>query len=405
MGCAVAVVVVALVCIEAVELAFNNLSSSFGGDFSPNVDHATELLSVPDVGPYKNEPSCPQNGMVCICTSGYDADDKVVDYRIVTCKQWHFQVGDVLLARKPADSSLTKNAPSLVIAMVSHSDYIHAGIVTNVPPAGVNQTGDNIFVMEALKGNFKEVKNNSIRNAIQRWPFGGYKIMRPSSTKFPTYYTPATAQQIQSWASQQIGKKFDSEMLKPFKRRFTTGKRFVKLEPDCNERRRALDFYTQGGPEKWICAQLVAWTLAFAGGINRDYGKTADNCDLKEWVFKNLQPNPGELERFSIWDESNYFTVRCPTDKCWVAAPATPDWAGGTLMTSTTSTTLATSTSTTLFTSTSTTTLQTSTSTTSTSARTSTTIVSITVMPNVTGAVGGIIEAAATDVTVSPITN
>jgi len=232
------------------------------------------------------------------------------------------------------------------------------------------QTGDNVFVMEALKGSFKIVRNNTIRNAIQRWPFGGYKIMRVNSTKYPWYYSPATAQTILNWGNNQIDKPFDEEMLKPVKRRFSTGKRFVKLDPDCKERRRVLDYYYNGGPSKWICAQLVAWTLAFAGGIDKDYGIPTDDCDVSEWLITNLEPNPGQLMRFPIWDESNFFSVRCPPDKCWVAAPDTPRWAGGTTaMTSTSTTTLETSTrtsTTTLETSTSTTTLETSTLETST---------------------------------------
>jgi len=326
-----------------------------------------------DDSPFVNEWSCPQDGRVCICAHGFAPDglNKNGEVKFVEregwsgCQPWFFKVGDVLAFERPTggDQEQLFTAAKLV-STVTGSPIVHTGIVTQVPPPGVNQTGENVIVTEALKGMWQEVVQNPLRYVIERWPFGGFQIRRIDPVRFPKFRD--RAQQVAEWASAKVGQPFDKDMLVPFKRRWTTGRRYVTPDPDCEERKRAFKMYQEGGPGKWICSELVSWALAFAGGLNLDYPEKApddekdekdekedkedkddkddkDRCIFPRWNIKNIQQNPGQLFRDDIYDPNITWKVPCGELGCYVAVPKTADWAGGTVATTTTTSTVASS--------------------------------------------------------------
>merc|ERR1719162_1097390 len=88
--------------------------------------------------------------------------------------------------------------------------------------------------------------------------------------------------------------------------------------------------YDAGGPGKWTCSQLVAWTLAFAGGLNTDYQNPYDTCKNGQpgWVIQDIQECPGRLmEEDNIWDPAITWSMPCNGVACWIGAP--PSWVGG----------------------------------------------------------------------------
>jgi len=141
------------------------------------------------------------------------------------------------------------------------------------------------------------------------------------------------------WAQERVGEGFDQQMMIPFKRRFSASSRYVPINPACKDRKRAMAMYREGGPGKWICSELVAWTLAFAGGINLDYKSDSDDCELPPWPVQNIQPFPGELSSAAFFDPNTKWRMPCQDAGCFLAVPATAAWAGGTTMTSTTTAT------------------------------------------------------------------
>jgi len=311
-----------------------------------------KLMEAPTMRPYTVESSCVPDGRICICSQGFIlSGSDVHNDNIFTkmpgatgaCNQWHFQVGDVILVEKP--SAVKKEyIPAMVVAAATNSPVVHTAIVTKVPPPGVNQTAENVIITEALKGAWKQVLQNSLREIVERFPFGGISIRRVDAKKYPRFVLPDRLNRISEWADKRVGDGFDNHMLIPVKRRFTTGNRYIPINPSCADRKKAIALYKAGGPGKWICSELVAWTLAFAGGINTDYGAISEDCEEPSWKIKNVQPFPGELSDAEFFDPAIRWRMPCGETGCFVAVPEMPQWAGGTTGTTTITTTTSTST-------------------------------------------------------------
>jgi len=349
-----------------------------------------KFMEVPAMRPYIVESSCVPDGRICICSQGFIlSGSDVHNDNIFTkmpgatgaCNQWHFQVGDVILVEKPS-AVKQEFIPAMVVAAATNSPVVHTAIVTKVPPPGVNQTAENVIITEALKGAWKQVLQNSLREIVERFPFGGISIRRVDAKKYPRFFSPDRLNRISEWADKRVGEGFDNHMLIPIKRRFTTGNRYIPINPSCADRKRAVALYNKaGGPGRWICSELVAWALAFAGGINTDYGAISEDCEEPSWKIKNVQPFPGELSDAEFFDPAIRWRMPCDETGCFVAVPETSQWAGGTTGTTTVTSTTSTSTSTTSTSTTTTMTTSTSTTVTTTTLASMTKAATITVLP------------------------
>jgi hypothetical protein len=244
------------------------------------------------------------------------------------CATFRFKVGDAIFFEKPKGEGPAFFDANLV-AKYTNSPVIHAGIVSFVPPEQIVgfQNPDDIIVTEALKGNYKKVTQQTLRHVIQRWAFGGFGIRRvdPKYVNFQNHY-----QDITNFLNSVKDQPFDPDMVNPAKRSWATKGRYITPNPDCQERARAYAMFKAGGPGKWICSSLIAWTLAFPGGINSDYKNPYDQCTGPGWPLTNLQEWPGHLERESnIWDTHIQWHLPCNEMGCWVGAPMSARWRGG----------------------------------------------------------------------------
>lgn len=268
------------------------------------------------VGLIKVEPSagCPDDGSVCVCSSGYivQGKDKYGDNNIVelaggtACQPFKFKVGDMLFVDKP-NSNDHRYWQADMVAKFTGSNVVHNAIVIEVPPEGTPQTADTIKIVEALKGNWKRVLINKFSTLVTRYPFGGVAIRRVDAAKYPTFFSPETQAAITAWGHKIVGEPFDRQMVNPAKKMFDDtfiAPKFVNADPLCTARRKGDDMYSKGGPHKWICSQLIAWTIAFPGGLNLGPGGEGglavlpDGIGLSKcppkWVIQDLQPNPGD---------------------------------------------------------------------------------------------------------------
>jgi hypothetical protein len=281
--------------------------------------------------PYRQVAECPDNGEVCICSEDYakSADSFVMQQGAVACLTFRFQVGDTIFFFKPAASGMFSQAE--MVAKYTGSPVVHAGIVSYVPPEQVDgvQNPDDIIVTEALKGEFKRVTQQSLRQVIQRWTFGGYSIRRVDTkyVHFQEHY-----QEMTTWLNTLHNQPFDSAMVNPTQRHTGTAGRYIK--PDngvsCQERARALAMYHAGGPGKWMCANRVLWTLAFPGGLNVDYDNPYDQCPGPGWPLTNMQEYPGTLmNEANIWNPRIQWHMPCNVVGCWIGAPTSARWQGG----------------------------------------------------------------------------
>jgi hypothetical protein len=288
--------------------------------------------------PYRQVSECPDTGAVCICSDDYVATGTnanrentfAASPKAVGCQPFVFQVGDVIFFEKPKHQGLPFFQAGLV-SMFSQSPIIHAGIVSYVPPEeSFDQNADDILVTEALKGSYKKVTQQSLRHVIQRWAFGAFHIRRVASSKFDKF--KGHAENITSFLDSVKDQPFDSDMVIPGKRSWGTDGRYIDPygSVTCAERQRAYDMYIAGGPKKWMCSQLILWTLAFAGRLNLDYTDHNDACQGPGWVLVNLQEWPGELlKEVYLWDAGVTWKVPCSPVGCWVGAPNTSRWVGG----------------------------------------------------------------------------
>jgi len=298
------------------------------------------LANVAQTHPFRNDPSCPPDGSVCICTGSYTVSgkdsygfNKLEATKLesqTACQPWKFMVGDLIFVEKPSGHQ-KKFQEASIVARFTGSPVVHNAMVTRVPPIGEQQTGENVIVTEALKGVWKKVVQNTIRTLVERYPFGGVSIRRVDAEKYPNFFSPVVQSQITSWADSIVGQPFDTVMVNPAKKRLFTDGRFIDPigGPSCDERKRADKMYAKGGPKKWICTQLLAWTLAFPGGLNLDPTNTEPLCDVPKWVVKDMQPNPGDMLTAPFVAKSDW-KIPCGTHGCWIGVPATAAWAGGT---------------------------------------------------------------------------
>lgn len=217
------------------------------------------------------------------------------------------------------------------MAAFSRTTVVHNAIVTFVPPPGTMQTAENVIVTEALKGQWKKVVQNRFRMLVERYPFGGVAIARVDEKKYPEFFSNETALKMQSFCKSVVGQPFDSQMVNPAKKRFFTGGRFIDptFGPPCKERERAWKMYQAGGPHQWICTQLLAWVIAFPGGLNELPQNHDPQCLQPNWLIKDLQPNPGALLKLTDVMQPGSWKALCGPKGCFIGVPNVPEWANG----------------------------------------------------------------------------
>jgi hypothetical protein len=247
---------------------------------------------------------CVNNGGTCFCS------------RTGGCKQWTFQVGDVLIFSYGPNS----NAELTMINNVMRLFYqgaVHSAIVTEVNGAALS----SIIVTEVIKGMKNRVIRSTMEEVLNYRQYHGVWIRRVDAARFPKFARKGAA--LASWGNARLGEPFDKGlMLKKvvlFPWRWFDDN-WIAPNPDCGQRHKAMDLYHRGGPGKWFCSQFVAWTLAFPGGLNTDYGagqglgaSSSAGCSLPSWDGKvdYLQPAPGDLIQQSFYDQSNFY-MDCP---------------------------------------------------------------------------------------------
>jgi hypothetical protein len=248
----------------------------------------------------------------------------------VACQAWEFKVGDLIFVDKP-NSKQGKYRQAAIVAAFSRTTVVHNAIVTGVPPPGVMQTAENVIVTEALKGQWKRVVQNRFRMLVERYPFGGVAIARVDEKKYPEFFSNETVLKMQAFANSVVGQPFDSQMVNPAKKRFFSGGRFIdpSFGPPCKERERAWKMYQAGGPHKWICTQLLAWMIAFPGGLdelpeNHDY-----TCAQPKWLIKDLQPGPGAMLKLTNVMQPGTWKALCGPKGCFIGVPNVPEWNNG----------------------------------------------------------------------------
>jgi hypothetical protein len=285
---------------------------------------------ISDIDTFRVEPTCPNDGRICICSHSYHVAGPDPAYPILNqivpdpgstaCQPWKFQVGDVIMAEKPIAGAAGQSTQADLVAKWTQSNVVHAAIISEVPPEGTPQNGGNVFLVEALKGNVKKVERNPLMQFVVRYPWGGIHIRRVDPTRFPFFAT--NAGQMTTWLNARVNEPFDTDMVNPMKRQFTAGDRYIPTgDPWCDTRKRAFGMYMTGGPHQWICSQLVAWALAFPGGLNTYAAYSDPMCPQPHWNVKDLQPNPGD---FLKPDKADYigptpYYVPCDTVGCFTA--------------------------------------------------------------------------------------
>lgn len=154
--------------------------------------------------------------------------------------------------------------------------------------------------------------------------------MRPDIRLF---FSPAVQAAMTHFANSIVGQPFDTKMVNPAKKQLFTEGRFISPgllgQPACSERIRAQKMYEQGGPGKWICTQVLAWTIGFAGGLNENKSNTELGCSAPKWLVTNMQPNPGTMLTADFVAPGEW-RVPCGPHGCFIGVPADAEWAGGT---------------------------------------------------------------------------
>jgi hypothetical protein len=278
-------------------------------------------------GQFRSEPTCPNDGSVCICSGGYHVtgqneygyNEVAKDPGSTACQTWKFKIGDIILVEKPSGTQKQYWQANMV-ARWTGSSIVHNAIVASVPPLGVTQNGKNIILIEAMKGDIKKVVQNTLQELVERYPFGAVHIRRVDPAKYPNFYTPQTQAAVKQWLSDRINESFDLAMVNPLKRAVLARARYVPIDPWCADKTWAIKMYQDGGPHMWICSELVAWTLAFPGGLNMNPANKDPWCKYPKWVIKNLQPNPGDFLT-AKWVEQIPWKMPCEELGCFMAVP------------------------------------------------------------------------------------
>jgi len=257
------------------------------GYYNMKVSDSTNLWEfTPD------HPGCVDNGGLCMCGPDHQ------------CHQWDLQVGDVFVFGYGPDT-LSLAFVNVVARAFSHG-AVHAAIVTEVNGPGL---GD-ILVTEAIADTRMTIMQTKVSDLLNHRSYHEVWIRRVDSTRFPMFASKAAA--ITQWANQHVGDDFDKVMLYPGIRNIADVGNFIPNKPNCAQRTKALQLYQAGGPRKWMCSQFVAWTLAFAGGLNTDYSPGgSSSCAAPAWDGKveSLQPAPGDLIHQSFWGSKGFHVV------------------------------------------------------------------------------------------------
>jgi len=279
----------------------------------------------------QSDAGCPPDGSVCICTNDFMVQGKdlsglniiVPAMGRIACQPFKYKVGDMLFVEKPAGND-PKYRQANIVAKFTGSPVVHNAIVMEVPPEGVAQTADNVFVVEALKGMWKRVMRNKLSTLVTRYPFGAVSVRRVDAAKYPAFFLPETQAKITQFAQAVIGEAFDVNMVNPAKKAlsmFTQG-RYFSNNPMCGEKKRAHAMYMAGGPHQWICSQLLAWIIAFPGGL--DLGPATPGmfgCSEGDWAIGNLEPNPGDFLDAAWTDPAIKFRAPCNPAGCFIGQP------------------------------------------------------------------------------------
>jgi hypothetical protein len=268
--------------------------------------HADEYANLARAGVDKAVALYAQTGLSAGCPPGVGTC--FCDRQSGLCKRWHFQVGDTLVFAYGPDSNLELQVINAVMKML-YSGAVHAAIVTEVKGPGLA----DVIVTECLKGNHDSMIISNMNEVLNYRQYHGVWVRRVDTARFPNFASRSAT--MTSWGQARNGEPFDRSLM--FKKMILAPWRYLEpgwiaALPDCQQRQKALTLYHNGGPGKWFCSQYVAWTLAFPGGLNTDYGD-AGGCATPPWDGKveNLQPAPGDLISQPYWDASNFY-ASCP---------------------------------------------------------------------------------------------
>lgn len=264
--------------------------------------------------PYET-PGCTDPEAVCFCPQ-----DKEL------CTQFRFEVGDILIFGHGPSNTPELALENGLMQLVAHG-AVHASIIT----AKTGAFGlDGYIITEALKpmaGSAESgVVESTLCELLDHRQYHDVWVRRVDKARYPQFFAKLPA--MASFAKQQLGEPFDNNMLFPGIR--ISDPNWFPQNPNCLDRQRAIDKYKAGGPDKYMCSQLVAWTVAYGGGLNTDYGAQAGSdgglsgggysggggasgqgCenDVPGWVVPHLQPSPGDLLEQPYYDASRYHVL------------------------------------------------------------------------------------------------
>merc|ERR1719265_128224 len=235
------------------------------------------------------------------------------------CSSIRFQLGDMLYVEVPKGDD-PKYADARKVASFTGSPVVHNAMITEVPPEGTPQTGDNVFLVEAMKGNIRQVVKTPFHQLMERYPFGGVSVRRVNMARYPTFNKQAEAK----WAESLVGQPFDTAMVNPLTGNVLgTHGRAIPKNPWCGDMTRAVKMYQSQdhGPGQWICSQLLAWGAAFAGGLNMGPGGPSGCAGAPhKFVVTDLNPYPGNLLDVPWVDPDFKFRADCDASGCWIGA-------------------------------------------------------------------------------------
>lgn len=270
--------------------------------FESSVDGYTKSARVKDViSLVRLPPDAGSNGCVpgtvCVCDQAGKR----------SCVSWTFEVGDVLIFQFMPSTTIPMGVANLFMQAL-WKGAVHAAIVTEVRGPALT----DIVVTEAMKAPHNKVFSSTMDHLLGRSLYHGLWIRRVDRARFPNFVNHFN--DIATWAHAHVGEPFDMALMiekaVPFPWRWTDP-HWIEALPGCEGRAKALNLYHRGGPGKWFCSEFVAWTLAFPGGLNTDYGDKGA-CATPPWDahVEYLEVAPGDLVDQPFYDTSGVF-VSC----------------------------------------------------------------------------------------------
>jgi hypothetical protein len=226
------------------------------------------------------------------------------------CYAWRFEVGDVLIFGVAPET----NTPMETISAIT-MDILYAGACHSAFISAVNGPAlTDIVVTESLKGPHMAVFASSLQEVLAGRQYTYVWLNKVDRARFPNFVNRVA--EIGTWSAARVGEPFDTQLMVeksvPFPWR-GTDPHWIEALPGCSGREKALNLYKSGGLGKWFCSQLVAWTLAFPGGLNTDYGSNGD-CVTPPWDghVEFLEVGPGDLIHQPFYDASG---IRVPCEQ------------------------------------------------------------------------------------------